>query len=180
MILSQYPMEQWPSQFEEIKKRVGSEDLFLGPSRIILLEELERRGGIDEEGIARIRANAPYVRNTPDGRGFEIYHLLNESRFVGVLKAPFARQPVLIFGVLTPTQFTWLVESMLYAIAILLWLKLFWNDMLRLESEALRVGEGKFDGAIAMRRGAALKPLADALDAMKDKISALLQSHRSL
>lgn len=180
MILCQYPMDQWPTRFEEIKKRVGSEDVFLGPSQIILLVDLERRGDIGAEGLARVRANEPYFRNTPDGRGYEIYHLLNESKYVGVLKAPFARQPVLIFGVFTSTQFTWLVESTLYAIAILLWLKLFWNDMLRLESEALRVGEGKFDGAIAMRRGAALKPLADALDAMKYKISALLQSHRSL
>ena len=51
---------------------------------------------------------------------------------------------------------------------------------LTLEKAAGRVGEGHFDFQIDMRKGAALYPLADSLNKMKDRIAALLGSHKNL
>jgi signal transduction histidine kinase len=148
---------------------------------MLTLDELAREGGISAENIDRIRSEQPFVRDTPNGKGYEVFHTVLGTDRVVVLKAPFARQsPMLMFGLFTSTQFTWLVESSMYALVILLWLGLFRRDMLTLEKAAHRVGEGRFDFHVDMRKGAALYPLADSLNKMKDRISALLGSHKNL
>ncbi|MEQ1517140.1 MAG: histidine kinase dimerization/phospho-acceptor domain-containing protein, partial [Usitatibacteraceae bacterium] len=63
---------------------------------------------------------------------------------------------------------------------ILLWLRLFRRDMLTLEKAAARVGEGHFDFSVDVAKGAALYPLADSFNKMKERISALIGSHKNL
>lgn len=176
-----YPKEQWPDRFDRIKSRVGSPETFLGPSRLLTLGALVDEGIIKAADIEKIRAEKPFVLELANGNGFEIFHTILGTDWVVVLKAPFARrQPVLILGIFTPTQFTWMVESSLYAIAIFIWLRLFRRDMLTLEKAATRVGEGHFDFHVSISKGAALYPLADSFNKMKDRIGALLGSHKNL
>ena len=180
-VLAPFPKTEWPARFERLKERVGSPDVFLGPSQLLTIDELAKDAAFSAEIMERIRSENPYSRNLPNGKGYEIFHTILGTNFVVVLKAPFARQsPMLILGVFTPTQFTWLVESTMYALAILLWLRLFRRDMLTLEKAAARVGEGHFDFNVDMRKGAALYPLANSFNKMKERISALLGSHKDL
>lgn len=180
-VLAPFPKDEWPARFERLKERVGSPEVFLGPSRLVTVEVLVGEGSLSSEEIDRIRSQQPLVRELSNGLGYEILHTILGTEFVVILKAPFARQrPVLIFGILTATQFTWLVESTMYALAIILWLRLFRRDMITLEKAANRVGEGKFDSHVEMSRGAALYPLADSFNKMKDRIGALIGSHKNL
>ncbi len=180
-VLAPFPKAQWPERFEQLKSKVGSPDVFLGPSQLLSIDELVLQGRVPADGMNKIRAQQPFSLDTADGNGYEIFHTILGTDRVVVLKAPFARrQPVLIFGVFTSTQFTWLVESSLYAMALLFWLRLFRRDMLKLESAAARVGEGKFDFQIDIGKSAALYPLADSLNKMKVRISALIRSHKQL
>ena len=180
-VLAPFPKTEWPERFERLKAKVGSPEVFLGPSRILTIDELVKEGGIPAEGIARIRSQQPLSRDLPSGDGYEVFHTIMGTDTVVVLKAPFARrQPMLILGALTSTQFTWLVESSMYALVIFFWLRLFRRDMLTLEKAAGRVGEGHFDFHIDMRKGAALYPLADSFNKMKERIGALLGSHKNL
>jgi signal transduction histidine kinase len=180
-VLAPFPKTEWPARFERLKERVGSPDVFLGPSQLLTMDELAKDTAFSPEIMERIRSQNPYSRNLPNGKGYEIFHTILGTHFVVVLKAPFARQgQMLILGIFTPTQFTWLVESTMYALAILLWLRLFRRDMLTLEKAAARVGEGHFDFNVDMRKGAALYPLANSFNKMKERISALLGSHKDL
>jgi two-component system, OmpR family, sensor kinase ParS len=180
-VLAPFPKSEWPERFERMKVRVGSPDVYLGPLRLLLIDELVKETGMSAEDIARIRSQDPLLRELPTGNGYDIYHTILGTDYVVVLRAPFARQrPMLIFGQLTSTQFTWLVESTMYALAIILWLRLFRRDMITLEKAANRVGEGRFDLHVDMSRGAALYPLADSFNKMKDRIGALLGSHKNL
>jgi two-component system, OmpR family, sensor kinase ParS len=180
-VLAPFPKGEWQGRFEKLKERVGSPEVFLGPKRLVTIDELVAEGKLPENALAEITAQRPWTLDTADGNGYEVFRTLLGTEYVAVLKAPFARkQPMLIFGVLTSTQFTWLVESSLYALALILWLRLFSRDMRTLERAANRVGEGRFDFDINVRKGAALHPLAESMNAMKERISALLKSHREL
>ncbi len=180
-VLAPFPKSEWPQRFARLKERVGSPEVFLGPLRMVTLSELAKEEGFNDEIMGVIRSQNPYSRNLPNGLGYEVFHTILGTDTVVVLKAPFAKQqPWLVFGILTPTHFTWLVESSTYALVLYLWLRLFRRDMLTLEKAATRVGEGRFDFHVDMRKGAALYPLADSFNKMKDRISALLGSHKNL
>ena len=180
-VLAPFPKTEWPARFERLKQRVGSPDVFLGPSQILTMEELAKERAFSVEIMERIRSEKPYSLNLPSGNGYEIFHTILGTNFVVVLKAPFARQqPMLIFGFFTSTQFTWLVESFVYAFAILVWMRFFRRDMLVLEKAAHRVGGGHFDFHVDVGKGAALYPLADSFNKMKERIAALLGSHKNL
>ena len=180
-VLAPFPKSEWPARFAHLKERVGSPETFLGPLRMLSVDELAQEGGLTAEELQKVRGQDPVSRDTDDGNGYEIFHTILGTDTVAVLKAPFAkRQPMLILGMFTSTQFTWLVESSMYALAIFLWLRLFRRDMLTLEKAAARVGEGNFAVEIDMRKGAALYPLADSLNKMKNRIAALLGSHKNL
>jgi two-component system, OmpR family, sensor kinase ParS len=180
-VLAPFPKAEWPARFERLKQRVGSPDVFLGPSQLSTLEEIAKERGFSADVLEKIRSDKPFSLDLPGGMGYELFHTILGTEFVVVLKAPFARQqPMLILGTLTPTQFTWLVESSMYALAIILWLRLFRRDMLKLEKAATRVGEGHFDFNVDMAKGAALYPLADSFNKMKERISALIGSHKNL
>ena len=180
-VLTQFPKEEWPARFEKLKARVGSPDVFLGPSRLLTIDELVQEGTLSSEEMGVIRSQKLVSRDLPSGLGYNIFQTILGTQYVVILKAPFAKmQPVMVFGVLTSMQFTWLVESTMYALAIFLWVRLFRHDMAKLERAANRVGEGRFDFHVDMRTGAALYPLAESFNKMKDRIFALLGSHKNL
>ncbi len=180
-VLAPFPKTEWPARFERLKERVGSPEVFLGPSQLLMIDELARQRNMSAEDIAKVRSEQPLIRELPSGTGFDIFHTILGTDFVVVLKAPFARmRPAQIFGVFSSTQFTWLVESSMYALAIFFWVRLFRRDMIKLEKAANRIGEGHFDSHVDMRKGTALYPLADSFNKMKDRIAALLGSHKSL
>jgi two-component system, OmpR family, sensor kinase ParS len=180
-VLSPFPQSQWQQRFEKIKSRIGTTDDFLGPSRLLSIRDLVAQKEFSEDEAKIIREHKLISRNSPDELSYEVFHTILGTEMVVVLQAPMGRKPpMLILGLVTTTQFTWLVESSLYALAIFAWLRLFRRDMLTLEKAAARVGEGHFDFHIDISRGAALYPLADSLNKMKERISSLMSSHKQL
>ena len=179
--LEPFPKQQWPARFERLKERVGLPDVFLGPSQLLKMDELQQQAKIPAEGIKKIRSQQIFSRELTDEPGNEIFKNITGTEYVVVLKAPYTRrQSKLILGLFTSTQFTWLVESSMYALAIFMWLRLFKRDMLTLEKAATLVGEGQFEFHIDVGKGAVLYPLADSFNKMKDRIGALIGSHRQL
>ncbi|MEO8102290.1 MAG: ATP-binding protein [Betaproteobacteria bacterium] len=178
-ILRQHPQAEWPDRFRTLQEHVGSPKVFVGPSRLTTLEALASESGINAEALARIRSQQPLVRSMAGGEGTEIFHTLLGTDYVAVLEVP-ALWRSRMFGLLTTTQFTWIVESTLYALAVMLWLMFFWWDMKKLDRAAGQVGEGKFNIQVDIRKGAALYPLASSFNKMKDRIAALLDSHKNL
>jgi len=178
-ILRPFPQAEWPERFRQMQQRVGSPQEFMGPSRLIRLSELAAEPGIDAEALARVKSQQPLVRPLSGRSGSEIFHTIFGTDYVVVLESPMVKNPPM-YGVLTPSQFTWIVESSLYALAVGLWLTLFWRDMKKLDRAAGEVGEGRFHFNLDIRKGAALYPLADSFNKMKERIAALLGSHRNL
>jgi len=178
-VLRPFPKAEWPERFLALQKRIGSTKDFMGPSRLLTVSELAGEAGFDTDALARVKSQQPLVRPLKGGKGTEIFHTILGTDYVVVLEVPAATNR-LMFGIMTPTQFTWLVESSLYALAVGLWLALFRSDMKKLDRAAGQVGAGQFQFHLDIRKGAALYPLADSFNKMKDKISALLGSHKNL
>ncbi len=171
--LRPYPQAEWSSRVEVLQKRMGS------PVHLTRLDNLGFNGELTAGAVEQIRQGSVFLRSLPDGGGVVMYRTVFDTDQVAVLTAPAPPQP-LIFGLLPPIVFTWLVESSLYAVALLLWLRLFWRDMKKLAVAAERVGEGHFDNEVKMRAGSALRPIADSFNRMAERIGRLVDSHRDL
>lgn len=178
-VLRPFPEEQWPKRFQDLLDNVGSPKKFIGPSKLLTFDELKSQPRMTDEAVARIKKGLPFTRPLEDTPGQESFHTILDGKRVAVIEVPVSYSQ-LMFGLLTTTQFTWLVESSLYALAVLIWLMFFWWDMKKLDRAAGQVGEGKFGIHVDMRKGAALYQLADSFNRMKDRIAALLGSHKNL
>ena len=176
-ILQPVPQASWVAHVKELQPQIGPTKMVGGAARLTTVSELAGTPGFDAEAIARVRSPNPLIRGVPGG--VEAYRTILGSDVVAVVVAPGVKDAPL-FGLLTPTQFTWMVESSMYALAVGLWLTLFWGDMKKLVGAAGQVGEGQFDVDVKVRKGTALRPLADAFNLMKERVAALLGSHRNL
>lgn len=74
----------------------------------------------------------------------------------------------------------WATEFAIVAVLLGCWVRPFWRDIRSLTQAAGSVGTGRFDVRVRTGRGAALRPVADAFNAMTGRIHALLQSHKAL
>ena len=176
-ILRPVPQASWAAHVKERQPHIGPTKLVGGVARLTTVSELAGSPGFDAEAIERVRSPNPLIRGVPGG--VEAYRTILGTEVVAVVVAPGVKDAPL-FGLLTPTQFTWMVESSMYALAVGLWLTLFWGDMKKLVGAAGQVGEGQFDVDVKVRKGTALRPLADAFNLMKERVAALLGSHRNL
>ena len=171
--LRPYPQAEWTSRVEVLQKRIGA------PAHLQKLESLRANGDLTSGAVEQIAGGNVHFHNLPDNGGLIMYRTLFDTDYVAVLVAPAPPTP-LIFGLFRPIVFTWLVESSLYAIALLLWLRLFWRDMKSLEVAAEKAGEGNFAIDLKMRAGSALRPIADSFNRMTERIGRLVDSHRDL
>ncbi len=171
--LRPYPQGEWSARVEILQKRIGT------PAHLQKLESLRLSGELPSGAIEQIAGGSIHLQTLPDDGGLIMYRSLFDTDYVAVLVAPAPPTP-LIFGMFRPIVFTWMVESSLYAIALLLWLRLFWRDMKKLEGAAEQVGEGKFDISLPIRAGSALRPIADSFNRMTQRIGRLVDSHRDL
>lgn len=171
--LRPYPREEWVARVDILQKRIGS------PAHIQNLESLRHSGELPSGDIERIANGQVHIRPMPDGGGLTMYRTLFDTDQVAVLVAPAQPQP-LVFGLFRPIVFTWMVESTLYAIVLLLWLRLFWRDMKKVDLATEQVGAGKFDVSLQMPGSSALRPIADSFNRMAERIGKLVNSHRDL
>jgi two-component system, OmpR family, sensor kinase ParS len=171
--LRPYPQAEWPARVDVLQKRIGT------PAHLQKLDDLSLSGELARGDLERLAGGQVHLRALPDGGGQIMYRTLFDTDLVAVLVAPAPQQP-LVFGIFRPIVFTWMVESTLYAIALLLWLWLFGRDMKKLDIAAEQVGAGKFDVSLKMRASSALRPIADSFNRMTERIGKLVHSQRDL
>lgn len=171
--LRPYPQAEWAGRLEILQKRIGA------PAHLQKLDSLSYSGELTSGAIEQIAAGHVHVQPLPDGGGLTLYRTLFDTDQVAVLVAPAPAAP-LVFGIFKPIVFTWMVESSLYAMALLLWLRFFWRDMKKIDAAAEKVGAGTFNVNLQMRTSSALKPIADSLNRMAERIGRLVNSHRDL
>ena len=63
-VLAPFPKSEWPARFERLKERVGSPEVFLGPQRLVTIEELAKEGQFSAEEVERIRSQQPLDRKS--------------------------------------------------------------------------------------------------------------------
>lgn len=174
--LRPFPREEWQGRFDALTRRLGT------PSRLTTIDELAGSGELDAGSIEKLRAHVIHLKplgSDQSTSGAVLYRTVLDSNVVAALEVPPPPQPK-VFGVFRPVVFTWVVECSLYALAILLWLRLFWRDLTRLSQAAEAIGDGTFEGDVPLRRGSALRPLADSFNRMSHRIQALVTSHKDL
>ncbi len=171
--LRPYPQAEWPSRFDALAQRMGS------PARLITIDSILTTGELDSGTVEKLRAHEFHLQPLAQDVGVVMYRSVLESQYVAALQVAAPPQPK-VFGIFTPLAMNWIVESVLYALAILLWLRLFWRDLRKLAGAAERIGHGIFGMNLELRNGSALKPLADSINRMTERIGSLLRSQKDL
>lgn len=171
--LRPYPKEEWPMRFDALMRRLGVN------ARLLNADDLASSGEIDAGTIEKIRAHDIHIRHTNDDGSATMYRTIHDSSIVAALEIAAPPQPK-VFGVIKPLYFTWAVECALFALGVILWLRLFWRDLTRLSGAAETIGAGNFDVNVQLRGGSALAPLGDSFNRMSQRIKALVTSHKDL
>ena len=74
----------------------------------------------------------------------------------------------------------WSVEFAIVAVLVFFWVRPFWRDLMTLRRSTDDVGGGRFETRAVVGRHSPLRPLAEAFNAMTQRVASLLQSHRTL
>jgi two-component system, OmpR family, sensor kinase ParS len=172
-ILRPHPKEEWPVRFDALMRRIGVN------ARLVNLDDLAASGELEAGTVEKIRAHEIHTRPLADSSGAIMYRTIHDSAIVAALEVT-APPQARVLGVIKPLIFTWAVECSLFALAVLLWLRLFWRDLKRLSGAAENIGIGNFDVDVKLRGGSALKPLADSFRLMQTRIKTLVTSHKDL
>lgn len=168
--LSALPQDQWPARFQELSRG------FSTPARLARAASLPERARMAPGQARKLEAGA-IVSLDREGGGFMLVKRLRGSDYGVVLEFPGPdnhRIRIATYAV------NWTTEFLIVAILVFFWVRPFWRDLLKLRSGAEAVGAGRFDQRVNVRRGSALRALAEGFNAMTGKIAALLQSHRGL
>ncbi len=176
--LRDVPPQDWPRQFAGLKSKLSY------PAELLPMDALD--GYLEKHGGSELRIYQETIssgRNTmvssPKFKQMLGLKRLPDSDYVLAIELP-PPEPLLIFGLITPSTFAWLVEIIMYGSAVLLWLSLFWRDLKKIGHAAELVGNGQFNVVVNVRRGSALRVLADSFNQMTERIAALMKSHKDL
>jgi signal transduction histidine kinase len=171
--LRPYPPGEWPQRVTEIRQRLG-----IGLD-LIPLAQLGRDERLNAEARERIALGETHVVLMTDVVGAYMYRTILDSDQVVRVAATAAPEPR-IFGLFRPIVFVWVVESTFFGIVVMVLIALFWRDLKRVDQAAEKVGEGDFDVHVDIRRGSALRPIADSFNRMAERIGKLVNSQRDL
>lgn len=169
-VLGPLPAEAQPRRFREIAAG------FAYPARIEPADDLPERARMPEARQAAYDKGSIVNLDRPGG-GFLLVRRMARGPYAIVLEMP-GPDHERIRNV--TYALNWLTEFTIVAILVGFWVRPFWREISGLTLAAGRVGEGRFDEAVRTSRGSALRPLADAFNAMTRRIHALLQSHKAL
>ncbi len=168
--LAPLPEDQWPMRFGELAAG------FATPARLDRVANLPERARLKEDQL-RTLDQGGLVSFERESGGFHLAKRLRGSPYAAVIEYPGPdnkRIRIVTYAV------NWTIEFLIVAILVFFWVRPFWRDLLQLRAAAERVGGGRFDARVGVHRGSALSTLAEGFNAMTERISALVQSHKSL
>jgi signal transduction histidine kinase len=73
-----------------------------------------------------------------------------------------------------------IVLAMMIALAVYIWVRPVWRDLKRVDRSVRHFGDGDLATRLEVRKGSALKPLADTFNAMAERMQRLIHSHKEL
>ena len=168
--LAPLPPEARPQRFRELAAG------FAFPARFEPADALPERARLPAPKQAAFDEGAIVNLDRPGG-GFVLARRAADGRHAVVLEMPGPdneRIRLVTYAV------NWATEFAIVAILVGFWVRPFWRDIAGLTHAAGCVGAGRFDAKVRASRGSALRPLAEAFNAMTERIHALLQSHKAL
>jgi signal transduction histidine kinase len=72
------------------------------------------------------------------------------------------------------------VLALMIALAVYIWVRPVWRDLKRVDRSVRHFGDGDLATRLEVRKGSALKPLADTFNAMAERMQRLIHSHKEL
>ena len=168
--LAPLPTERWPARYAEL---AGG---FSIPSRLADADSLPERAQLKPEQ-ANAFERGGIVSIEREGGGFKVFKRLRGSPYAAVLELPGPDQKRVK---LMTYVINWSVEFAIIAVLVFFWVRPFWRDLRSVQVAAEQVGAGHFEARAKVGRLSALKPVAEAFNAMAERIASLLQSHRAL
>ena len=163
-----YPAESWP------RRLAAHKEVFTNPARIIPLAEMKASLGDYVESAQRLEAGS-IVTHDIGPTSFYMMKRITGSDYVMAMEFT---MPANIRAEVNAMNLT--VEAAFVAVFVWLLIVFFWRDMMKLNRAADKVGEGDFSFHVELGKRAALRPLADSFNTMKDRIRSLISSHRNL
>ena len=167
------PVAQWESAFARSGAR------FTYPTEIVSLDRLEARFHATDAVRGQVAQGKPAFMTTSDGANRVGLMRLGASPMALAITLDVPPE-ILVFGVLTIDEFTWIAQAILYAAAVLLWLSFFWRDLGRIIAAADATGRGDFSFRVDLGAYAPLRPLAASLNSMAARVGQLMRSHKDL
>jgi signal transduction histidine kinase len=70
--------------------------------------------------------------------------------------------------------------ALIIALAVYIWVRPVWRDLKRVDRSVRHFGDGDLATRLEVRKGSALKPLADTFNAMAERMQRLIHSHKEL
>jgi two-component system sensor kinase ParS len=169
--LAPLPQERWPARYAELAAG------FSVPSRLVEAETMPELAAIKPEHRDPFNRGS-LVSVEREGGGLKVLKKLRGSSYAAVLELPGPDQKrvrMMTYAI------NWTVEFAIVAVLVFFWVRPFWRDMRSLQTAAEAVGGGRLEARARVGgRLSALRPLSGAFNAMAERISHLLQSHRSL
>lgn len=159
---------------------------FAAGERTQVLQEIERRFGhpvvrstplreiADESERRRLLAGEIVVRDMdqPAERYFKRIPGEDEALQIGPLPRSLLERTI--------TYLVWGTLAMAVALALYLWVRPLWRDMLALDQGAVAIGRGELDAQVHVSSRSPVSALADTFNSMAQRIRALLQAQKEM
>lgn len=154
-----------------------------GVSRAQALREIEKQSGISVSSVALSTLEADDRARLLAGKivGKEIdlpeeryYKLMDDGRVMQL--GPFPRY----FVELAAQYLIWTALSIVMGIALYLWVRPLWRDMLALDRGALAISVGQLDARVQVSLRSPVRVLATTFNAMAQRVQELLKSQKEM
>lgn len=163
-VFRQIPQEQWPAKTVELGKKFGF------PFQLMKLKdaplEADMRSRLMEDGL--IGLNYQSDDEQYYYRMFDTPYVVKAGPIPGPLIIPYLITGIIVFLVV------------LLALAIFVWIKPLWKNLLFLHDAATEFGNGNFNSRVKIHSFSPVKNISRAFNDMAERIQNLILSHKDL
>lgn len=161
--LARLPLGERANVLQEIERRLG-----------YVVRSMPLSGIADEHDRRRLLSGGIVVRDLdrPEERYFKRIEGEDRVLQIGPFPRYFLERAInyLLYGVL----------ALVVAIALYLWARPLWRDMLALDQGAVAIGMGRLDARVDVPPRSPVRALADSFNSMARRVQALLQAQKEM